>query len=67
MLICFLLPFPQEDTGKHMIQAQIKCNFIKFKFMLFAKEAVVQRCSANKLFLEISQNSQKNTCARASF
>ena len=25
------------------------------------------RCSVKKLFLEISQNSQENTCARASF
>ena len=29
-------------------------------------EAVVQRCSVKK-FLEISQNSQENTCARVSF
>ena len=27
-------------------------------------EAVVQRCSVRKVFLEISQNSQENTCAR---
>ena len=27
-------------------------------------ETVVQRCSAKNVFLEISQNSQKNTCAR---
>ena len=27
--------------------------------------AVVQRCLAKKVFLEISQNSQENTCARA--
>ena len=27
-------------------------------------EAVVQRCSVKKVFLEISQNSQENTCAR---
>ena len=26
-------------------------------------EAVIQRCSAENLFLEISQNSQENTCA----
>ena len=31
------------------------------------KEAVVQRCSVKKVFLEISQNSQENTCAKASF
>ena len=30
-------------------------------------EAVVQRCSVKKVFLEISQNSQENTCARVSF
>ena len=31
------------------------------------KEAVVQRCSVKKMFLEVSQNSQENTCARVSF
>ena len=30
-------------------------------------EAVSQRCSVKKVFLEISQNSQENTCARVSF
>ena len=30
-------------------------------------EVVVLRCSVKKLFLEISQNSQENTCARVSF
>ena len=30
-------------------------------------EAVVQRCSVKMVFLEISQNSQENTCARVSF
>ena len=30
-------------------------------------EAVVQRCSVKKVFLEISQNSQESTCARVSF
>ena len=29
-------------------------------------EAVAQRCSVKKVFLEISENSQENTCARAS-
>ena len=35
-------------------------------FKLFTEE-VVQRCSVKKVFLEISQNSQENTCARVSF
>ena len=30
-------------------------------------EVVVPRCSVKKAFLEISQNSQENTCARVSF
>ena len=30
-------------------------------------EAVVQRCSVKKVFLEISQKSQENNCARISF
>ena len=30
-------------------------------------EAVVRSCSANKVFLEISQNSRENTCDRDSF
>ena len=30
-------------------------------------EAVVRKCSIKNMFLEISQNSQKNTCAKVSF
>ena len=30
-------------------------------------EAVIQRCSINKMFLELSQNSQENKCARVFF
>ena len=32
-----------------------------------AKEAVSQRCSVEKVFLKILQNSQQNTCARVAF
>ena len=35
--------------------------------LMFRTEAVVPRWSFEKLFLEISQNSQENTCARVSF
>ena len=31
------------------------------------QEAVAQRCSVKKVFLEASENSQENTCARVSF
>ena len=30
-------------------------------------EAAAYRCSVKKMFLEILQNSQENTCARVSF
>ena len=29
--------------------------------------AVAQKCSVKKLFVETSQNSEENTCARVSF
>ena len=34
---------------------------------MFHVEAVIRRCSVKKAVLEISQNSQENTCARVSF
>ena len=36
-------------------------------FSLSYLEAVAPRCSVRKVFKEISQNSQENTCARVSF
>ena len=39
----------------------------KYFVHTYSPEAVVRRCSAKKVFLEISQNSQENTCARDSF
>ena len=43
-----------NDSGDRSVQVQ-------------DEEAVAQRCSVKKVFLEISQNSQENTCARDSF
>ena len=39
---------------------------IKREESLLATKAVAPRRSAEKVFLEISQNSQENTCARVS-
>ena len=39
----------------------------KYSSSIHSGEAVVPRCSVKKVFLEISQNSQENTCARDSF
>ena len=47
------------------------CYFLvsweKGAFLFYPTEAVVQRCSVKKVFLEISQNSQENTWARDYF
>ena len=37
-----------------------------FYLKILESEAVTQRCSVKKVFLEISQNSQENTRARVS-
>ena len=42
------------------------CFLRKRRLFFYYAEAVVQRCSVKKVFSEISQNSQKNTCARVS-
>ena len=41
-------------------------NEIKYACEICLSEVVVRRCSVKKVFLEISKNSQKYTCARAS-
>ena len=41
-------------------------NEMHMKYVLHTG-AVVRSCSVKEVFLEISQNSQKNTCVRASF
>ena len=45
------------------------CHHLLYIYTLRFKsaEAVVRRCSVEKAWLEISQNSQENTCARVSF
>ena len=40
---------------------------VNFRIKRVCLEEVSRRCSVKKVFLKISQNSQKNTCARVSF
>ena len=47
-------------TKKHWLKTSTEESSV-------GSEAVVQRCSIKKVFLEISQNPQKNNCARDSF
>ena len=42
-------------------------HLTQIALFFFFSEAVSQRCSIKKLFLEILQNSQENTCAMVSF
>ena len=54
-----------SDLFSSYVESQIlPVNLI---IMLSPSESVVQKCSVKKVFLEISQNSQDNICARVSF
>ena len=44
-----------------------RCDIAKAILSQLVTEAVSRRCSVKKTFLEISQNSQENTCARVPF
>ena len=50
---------------RHHEYFSMKKFYLKNTFL--TAEAVVWRCSIKKVFLEISQNLQENTCARESF
>ena len=67
--------FPQTDSQRilmgfqdlfHWIQHEVSST-IRYPKSFLNIEAVAQRCPVKKVFLEISQNSQENTCARVSF
>ena len=57
----WLYPFYSIFLSYWLIQQMIR------KTKIFISEVVAQRCFVIKVFLEISQNSQENTCARVSF
>ena len=50
-----------------MFQKSYTIHWIRSQSTWCRVEAAVQRCSVKKMFLEISQNSQENTCTRGSF
>ena len=56
----FLMPYWYQTKTK-MRLIMVNTSFV------FSSEAVVRKCSVKKVFLEISQNSQKITCATVSF
>ena len=57
----------KKNIEKYDIFGIFAKNGISFSYKYDITEAVAQRCSVKKVFLEISQNSQENTCARVSF
>ena len=59
----------KTDAGEAM---EVVRKFVYFEIIILPcisilTEAVARRCSVKNVFLEISQNSQKNTCVRVSF
>ena len=58
---CRRRTFPIYISGKHAVRHST-CFIVTKK-----KQAVGRRCSVEKVFLEISQSSQENTCARVCF
>ena len=48
-------------------KALFEAHFMKKLSNTETTEAVAQTCSVKKVFLEIYENAQENTCARASF
>ena len=59
--IWFNVRFGTSFRGDHPF------NFLENFINILNLEAVARRCSVKKVFLEISQNSQENICARVSF
>ena len=57
----------EELNQKFMVNPTVKANGNIILFCKRFSAVVVRRCSVTKVFLEISQNSQENICARNSF
>ena len=63
----FYLMQVEKQLGPHWPGADSLQYHVRTIYCVVYSEAVVQRCSVKKVFLETSQNSQENTCARISF
>ena len=59
---------PKDNlTDCYFCKVNVTGHSMKNKHKIVYSQALVQRCSVKKMFLEISQNSQENSCARVSF
>ena len=59
----FILNYFTKEQGRNIINYSSRY----FKFTILWQIPVARRCYVRKVFLKFSQNSQKNTCAGASF
>ena len=57
----------QINISNKLILFCFKAGFLPMVYLNEFKDAVVQRCSVKKVFIEILQNLQDNTCTRVSF
>ena len=59
----------RQEAVNTKYNGSLQFSFIKPAYKSNTRKiiSVIQRCSVKKVFLEISQNSQENTCARVSF
>ena len=65
---CFFSVFSEYwERNQKFFDCQSHMSFAVFFAIIQYSEAVARRCSVKKVFLEISQNSQENICARVSF
>ena len=68
---CSKLPFQTNVKLTRKVWKAVNWFSIQIIWLVFIwcqhSEAVARRCSVKKVFLEISQNSQENACARVSF
>ena len=61
LMLCKLQTFVANSMGGYSSIERIR------RLIQILAQAVARRCSVKKVFLEISQNLQENTCARDSF
>ena len=64
---CLFTIFPIFEFDLDNLSDNQQHNIYATYLIFYYSEAVVWRCSVEKVFLEISQNSQESTCVRVSF
>ena len=66
-IFCMHIKFCEEDVCLTLRYLSLVQRYLDQRPLGLCLEAVAQRCSVKKMFLEVLQNSQENICARISF